>query len=143
MFHFRSLIYLVPQLWRALCNRPITVKYPFSPLKLPDCFRGRVTINADLCKGCGACMRDCPAHGLVVEKLSRDCFRVIHYPDRCAYCGQCESSCRTGAIALINEHVPATFKRTMLGQIMVERNSSGSKASPSQHLDLEIDQLDI
>ena len=32
---FRSFTYLLPQLWRALFTRPITVRFPFAPLELP------------------------------------------------------------------------------------------------------------
>ena len=41
MFRLRSLFSLIPQLWNTLRTRPITVRYPFEPLKLPPYFRGR------------------------------------------------------------------------------------------------------
>ena len=118
MSHLHSLVYLLPQLWRTLFTRPITVRYPFGPLELPSYFRGRVVIDIDLCRGCGLCVRDCPAFALELEResdtlsplvlspalskvegkaegsKSRDKFRLIHYPDRCAYCGQCQDVCR-------------------------------------------------
>jgi len=118
---WRSLIHLLPQLWRALTSRPITVRYPFAPLKLPREFRGRVKIEPALCRGCGACARDCPASGLVLQREGRDRFRLVHYPDRCAYCGQCEESCRFGAIKLINEFVRGASRREMLEEVLVER----------------------
>jgi formate hydrogenlyase subunit 6/NADH:ubiquinone oxidoreductase subunit I len=129
MSRIRSIIYLLPELWRALLTRPITVRYPFGPLKLPSYFRGRVTVDADLCRGCGACARDCPASGLELQRENRDQFRLIHYPDRCAYCGQCEASCRFGAIRLIDEYVPATSDREALVEVLVERDAD---ASPPQ-----------
>lgn len=126
MSWYRSLIYLLPNLWQTLVTRPITVRYPFGPLKLPPYFRGRVVIDADLCQGCGLCVRDCPALALILERENPETFRLIHYADRCGYCGQCETSCRFGAISLINEFVHATPQRQALAQVMVERDNDTS-----------------
>ena len=127
MSRLHSLIYLLPELWRTLLTRPITVRFPFAPLELPPYFRGKVTINPALCTGCGACVRDCPAFALELERKSREEFRLIHYYDRCAYCGQCEASCRFGAIVLINEFVQATPRCGALTQVMVERDASAAE----------------
>ena len=123
MPRLRSLIYLLPELGRTLFTRRATVRYPFAPLELPPCFRGKVTIEPTLCTGCGLCVRDCPAFALELERENRDEFRLIHYRDRCAYCGQCEASCRFGAITLINEFVGATSRRAALTQVLVERDA--------------------
>jgi len=126
MPRFRALIYLVPTLWQTLLTRASTVRYPFGPLELPPYFRGRVVIDADLCQGCGSCVRDCPALALIVERENRETFRLTYHADRCGYCGQCETSCRFGAISLINEFVEATPQRQALAQVMVERHSDTS-----------------
>jgi formate hydrogenlyase subunit 6/NADH:ubiquinone oxidoreductase subunit I len=114
MSRFRSLIYLLPELWRTLLTRPITVRFPFAPLELPPYFRGKVTIDPALCVGCGLCVRDCPAAALDLELQSRDKLRLIYYQDRCAYCGQCETSCPTKAIVLTNEFASAAADRRAL-----------------------------
>ena len=138
MSRLHSLVYLLPQLWRTLFTRPITVRYPFAPLELPPYFRGRVVIDIDRCRGCGLCVRDCPAFALELERESdapsppvlssstsltvnsvegskdRDKFRLIHYPDRCAYCGQCQDVCRYEAIWLTSEYMPAAADRDAL-----------------------------
>ncbi|MBC8447287.1 MAG: 4Fe-4S binding protein [Chloroflexi bacterium] len=122
MTRLHSLVYLLPQLWRTLFTRPITVRYPFAPLELPPYFRGRVVINIDLCRGCGLCVRDCPAFALELERESdtlspskgHDKFQLIHYHDRCACCGQCQDVCRYEAIWLTSEYVPAAADRDVL-----------------------------
>ena len=131
MSRFHSLIYMLPELWRTLLTKPITVRFPFAPAELPLYFRGKVVIDPALCRGCGLCVRDCPAFALELERESgdlspskgREKFRLIHYHDRCAYCGQCEVSCKFGAIALNNEFVPAAPRRDALSQVMVDRDN--------------------
>jgi len=93
----------------AFTNKPDTISYPFSPLKLPEGFRGAIIMDdPEKCTGCGLCIRNCPANALELEKESRDAFRLIHYPARCAYCGQCEESCRNNAISHTNQIVQPT-----------------------------------
>ena len=120
----RSLVHLLAELGRTLRTERITVQFPFAPAELPAGFRGRVVVQPELCTGCGLCVRDCPAFALELERVSREQFQMIHYRDRCAYCGQCEDSCRSGAIALVNEFVQATPQRDALTEVMVESTSS-------------------
>ncbi len=116
-----SLVYLLPHLWRTLFEKIITVAYPFGPLELPENFRGRVRIDPDLCRGCGACVRDCPAFGLELDRESRDEFRLVHHPGRCIFCGQCEDSCRFDAIRLTNEFVQPTIGEKPGCEVLVDR----------------------
>ena len=124
MARFRSFPFLLPQLARALLTRPITIRYPFAPVELSPYFRGKVVVDAALCRGCGLCARDCPAAALALERQGRDAFKLVHYPDRCANCGQCETSCTFGAIKQVNEFVHAAPEREALTEVMVDRNSA-------------------
>ena len=117
----RSFMYLLPQIWKTLKRGPRTVRYPFGPLDLPSSYRGRVQINADACRGCSLCVRDCPAFALELEREDRETFRLIYHPDRCAYCGQCEDSCNFGAIYLDNDFVHGTSDRKTLTKVLVDR----------------------
>jgi len=123
MSRLHSLVYLLPQLLRTLFTRPITVRYPFAALELPPYFRGRIVIDMDLCRGCGLCVRDCPAFALELERESREKFRLIHYSDRCAYCGQCRDACRYGAIRQTNEYVPAAVDRDALRKVFCKNTA--------------------
>ena len=136
MFRNGSIFSLFPQLLRTIFSRPITVRYPFGKLKLPPYFRGRLVIDESKCVGCGLCVRDCPSSGLVLERTPDKDFSLVHYPDRCAYCGQCEDSCRTGALRLINEFVPAATHREEMVEVLVKsegkrRRTSNAKRHPA------------
>jgi formate hydrogenlyase subunit 6/NADH:ubiquinone oxidoreductase subunit I len=117
----RSFFYLLPGVLRTLRNGPSTVSFPFGPLELPKSFRGRVEIDADRCRGCSLCVRDCPAFALELHRESRDVFQLIYYPERCAYCGQCELSCNFGAIRLSNTFTQATTDPSSLRTVLVDR----------------------
>ena len=117
-----SLVYLLPELWRTLRDRPTTVRYPFGPLEVPGYFRGQPDIDESLCRGCGLCARDCPAKALEFERKSREEFRLVLHHDRCAYCGQCAASCEFGAIRVTSEFARAEPRRDGLARILVERN---------------------
>ena len=85
MFRLSSVAHLLPELVRTLFAQRTTVSFPFEPLGQPTYSRGKVTIQPDLCKGCGLCARDCPAFALELEHEDRGRFRLIHHRDRCAY----------------------------------------------------------
>ena len=118
----QNVLYMLPELARALLTRPITIRYPFAPLDLPDYFRGRVVIDAERCRGCGLCVRDCPAGGLELIHPAEGGFRLVHYPDRCANCGQCETSCRSGAIRQTNAFVPGCGNLEEMIEVTVNRS---------------------
>ena len=105
----------------AVINSPDTVAYPFGTLELPEGYRGAIVIDPDLCTGCGLCVRDCPTGALKLEKKSRNEFKLIHYPARCAYCGQCEDSCRQDAIGHSNALVGATPNPRELVVVLKEK----------------------
>ena len=127
MSRFGTLTHLLPELVRTLFVGRVTVHFPFKQVTLPAQFRGKVVMRPALCRGCGLCVRDCPAFALELEREGKNQFRLIHYRDRCAYCGQCEDTCNQEAILLISEIVPATSRRDTLAQVIVERKAESKQ----------------
>ena len=101
---------LIFEMFEALFSKPETVTYPYTPVELPEGFRGALVIDADACTGCGLCVRDCPANGLALIRESREVYQLRHYPARCAYCGQCQATCPRGAISHSNKMVESTIE---------------------------------
>jgi formate hydrogenlyase subunit 6/NADH:ubiquinone oxidoreductase subunit I len=114
---------LIHTLFEALFTGPETIRYPFGDLDLPEGFRGTVDFTSDLCTGCGLCVRDCPANGLVLLRESRETYELRYYPDRCAYCGQCQLTCPHGAISHSNQMAPSTTEPNVY-IVVVDRSES-------------------
>ena len=55
----------------------------------------KITINPDLCKGCGLCQRNCPVNAIEGEGRDK---RVINQ-EKCIKCGTCIASCPFKAIS--------------------------------------------
>ena len=72
-----------------------TMKYPDGPPpKLPDRFRGRPMLNADVClTGCDACVRACPT-GAISVKDGRPSIDM----GKCLFCGECAKVCPQQAV---------------------------------------------
>ncbi|MBG0785901.1 MAG: 4Fe-4S binding protein [Anaerolineaceae bacterium] len=107
----------------ALFSRPDTVQYPHSSLVLPEGFRGAIDFNPEYCIGCGLCVRDCPSNALELIRESREVYQLRYYPTRCAFCGQCQSTCSRGAIAHSNRIVPSTANADEIVEIFKDTSN--------------------
>ena len=66
-----------------------------------------ITINPDLCKGCGQCVKDCAVAVLTIE--NGKCVIKEDKKKNCMQCGHCAAICKSGAIQLFgleNEKLP-------------------------------------
>ena len=106
----------------ATLKPPETVKYPYSELELPEGYRGAIVFDPEKCNGCGLCARDCPAEALQIKKESREVYSLRHFPARCAYCGECEDTCRNGAISHSNKLVGSTANKDNWVVVLMDTN---------------------
>lgn len=54
-----------------------------------------VSINAELCTGCGNCLQSCPTD---VFALQTNGIAYVRYPQDCHVCFLCQDDCPVGAI---------------------------------------------
>ena len=70
-----------------------------------------VTIDRELCIGCGACVKDCPGHAIEIKEEKAEAVRP------CIQCGHCVAICPVRAVAIpeydmedVEEYEPDTFR---------------------------------
>lgn len=117
----RSFFYLLPDIFSAFFSKPETINYPNGSSEYSSSFRGIVRINSANCVGCSMCVLDCPASALKIERISKQSFKLIHFRDRCTYCGQCEKSCKFDAIYLDHRYYAPSDNRDDFYTILVDR----------------------
>lgn len=89
----------------------VTLPYPFAPHDPAPGFRGKISVDADLCFGCGGCASVCPA-GVILIRDTEQMHRNLRFEwSRCTYCGRCEEVCPEGAITMTQEFETATDTR--------------------------------
>ncbi|NLG74148.1 MAG: ferredoxin family protein [Chloroflexi bacterium] len=60
-----------------------------------------VTVDTDLCQGCGDCVENCSVEGLsLVEEDGKKIAMYTGDPNDCIGCLSCEASCPEGAITV-------------------------------------------
>ena len=122
---FRSFFYLLPNILSVFFTKPETIKYPGEDPQITTGFRGSVQIHADNCVGCSLCVLDCPAAALELQKESKTNYKLIHFRDKCTYCGQCEKSCKFNAIYLDHTYIQPSDNRMDFRTILVVRRREG------------------
>jgi NADH-quinone oxidoreductase subunit I len=99
---------------RNMLRGPITVKYPYEKIELPERARWAVTptYNEDgmpKCTACMACIRACPDHILDLEVTTREdkSKHIEHYSyelGACMMCGLCVEACPFDAIEMGHDY---------------------------------------
>jgi len=93
---------------RALFKGPYTTKFPYSPHKPAETFRGKPEFFEKECVGCTACVQVCPT-GALSFKDENGKRQLVLRLDICIFCGQCQANCLTGrGIRLTQEFDLAT-----------------------------------
>lgn len=86
----------------------VTLPYPAAPHDPEPGFRGKITIDPDLCFGCGGCANVCPA-GVILLHDDGQLARILElHWSRCTYCGRCADVCPEDAINLTQMFETAT-----------------------------------
>ena len=83
---------------------PSTEDFPFKESPTPTRFRGRVTMNPEVCVGCSICSHVCPADAIrIIEKKDHSGYDFTIWHNSCSLCGSCRYYCPTSAITMTND----------------------------------------
>ncbi|MBI4721657.1 MAG: NADH-quinone oxidoreductase subunit I [Candidatus Stahlbacteria bacterium] len=100
--------------------RPATMQYPKAKWRLPDRYRGALSLILDektgthKCISCLSCVRICPNHCLehkfkVDENKKRQVEEFTINLGRCMFCGLCVEACPTDALEMNKEYELAVY----------------------------------
>jgi len=108
----------------SLFSKPYTTKFPYEehiPFKR---FRGKPQFDSETCVGCGGCFNVCPSKAIdMIDDIENRKRILIHNPDKCLFCGECERNCitKTG-IKLTTQFDSSYLKDVKEVQNKVEHN---------------------
>ncbi|MCU0663760.1 MAG: 4Fe-4S binding protein [Myxococcota bacterium] len=75
-----------------------TSGYPKHAITMPECYRGRPTVEASKCRaGCNACVLACPTSAVTKNPLKIDL-------GQCLFCGRCAEACQERAVSFTRDH---------------------------------------
>jgi hydrogenase-4 component H len=86
----------------------VTLPYPFAPHPPAESFRGKVSVDAEKCIGCGGCANVCTPRAIVVSDPSQETRVIEFFLERCTYCARCAEVCSEKAITVTEEFETAT-----------------------------------
>jgi formate hydrogenlyase subunit 6/NADH:ubiquinone oxidoreductase subunit I len=97
----------------SLFTKPATTEYPFVKPQFPRNLRGQPLLDTTVCRGCGLCSRDCPAHAIEMVEVGGGLYPQFRL-DRCIFCNQCVETCHNHAIRPSDIFELATTDKTEL-----------------------------
>lgn len=110
---------------------PKVIDTIFKDFSAPESFRGRVSLNEEMCTACKACETVCPSTAIQISETENGFVHKIWH-NSCCYCGNCAYFCPTGAIFTTNNFDTAKlqnekFEDVNIGYIEYEKCSSCSQ----------------
>jgi formate hydrogenlyase subunit 6/NADH:ubiquinone oxidoreductase subunit I len=92
---------------KSLFKSPVTRKYPVVSVETPEKYRGKIKFNAEVCIGCGLCIRVCSPSAIVKTIKPVDGGQEITMSfdmGSCTFCGYCSDFCPKNAIELTQDY---------------------------------------
>ena len=106
---------VIPELFRKLLKRPMTVRFPHESIPIPEGYRGEHEYDMNRCSSCGLCARICPNRAIEMVEAPEELREAYPktYPQvdlgKCCFCGLCGDICPKGAITLGKGFFLSTF----------------------------------
>jgi NADH-quinone oxidoreductase subunit I len=114
---------------RNMLRGPITVKYPYEKLELPERSRWAVRPKyfedgSPKCTACMTCVKTCPDHILDLEVETREdktkhIVRFDYEIGACMMCGLCVEICPFDAICMSHEYELAVTDPAKLNEVLI------------------------
>lgn len=89
---------------------PKTLDTIFQDFSAPKNFRGRMSLDKDMCTACRTCETVCPSTAIKISKTKSGFVHNIWH-NSCCYCGNCAYFCPTGAIFSTNSFDTVKLQR--------------------------------
>lgn len=71
---------------------------------IPATYRGKISVESELCTGCADCVTVCPAKAIAYESEDQTDFSLLTFDySKCMYCGLCVDVCPTDALVQTNQ----------------------------------------
>ena len=127
---------------RNMMRGPITVKYPYEKLELPESARWAVTPKYDetgaaKCTACMTCVRACPNHILDLDFTTDETTKRKHIDSfsyelgACMMCGICVEQCPFDAIEMSHDYELARTSPSELRiELLADVDAAGTKREP-------------
>jgi len=89
----------IEALSKMLCSKPMTVKFPYEAIEIPEGYRGEHELDIDRCISCNLCAEICPNRAIEMVELPEEYKEKYPktYPridlGKCCFCALCQDIC--------------------------------------------------
>jgi len=109
-----SMVKTIQVLFETLFSKPMTVKFPYESIEIPEDYRGEHELDIDKCVGCALCDEICPNRAVEMVELPEE--HKEKYPKtyprldlgKCCFCGLCQDICPRKCLTLTKNVFLAT-----------------------------------
>lgn len=109
-----SMVKTIEVLFETLFSKPMTVKFPYEAIEIPEDYRGEHELDIDKCVSCGLCAEICPNRAVEMVELPEE--HKEKYPKtyprldlgKCCFCGLCQDICPRKCLKLTKNVFLAT-----------------------------------
>lgn len=108
---------IVDRMLKNLIKKPITVRFPWESIEIPEGYRGEHVFDINKCISCSLCARVCPNRAIEMVEVPEE--HRDRYPKRypkidlgkCCFCALCQDICPKGAIQLTKNVYLSVFDK--------------------------------